>query len=297
MRRLLSGHTSLIALGSGEKANITEYLRELADLINKYSRTVRFEARASGGGVSNLGSVESGDADMGISHPDVAKEAFEGTGDFAGTPHNNLRHLTTVGIGAQLIYTLADSVITSLSDLRGKKINMMGGTGTNVIGRMMLRAADIDPDRDAYCERMPAGDSIGAMIEGKFDATFRFVFVPADYRKMFGTDRSLKFITVEQNLIDKIAGQHGPYYLGHSIEGSELGIDGNVFCLAMYSMLLIRKQVDPEAAYEVLKIFYEHSDELTGGFRGVKPKEGLLGLSIPFHPGAEKFYREKGLIN
>ena len=61
-------------------------------------------------------------------------------------------------------------------------------------------------------------------------------------------------------------------------------------------MLLIRKQVDPEAAYEVLKIFYEHSDELSGGFRGVKPKDGLLGLSIPFHPGAEMYYREKGLI-
>ncbi|MCH8022943.1 MAG: hypothetical protein IH932_04285, partial [Thaumarchaeota archaeon] len=69
----MSGHNSLVALGSGEKANVTEYLRELADLINKYSRSVTFEARASGGGVSNLGLVESGAADMGITHPDVAK--------------------------------------------------------------------------------------------------------------------------------------------------------------------------------------------------------------------------------
>lgn len=293
----MSGYTPLIALGSGEKANITEYLRELADLINKYSRSVRFEARASGGGVSNLGLVDSGAADLGITHPDVAKDAFEGTGDFAGTPHSNLRHLTTIGIGAQLLYTLSDSPINSLSDLRGRRINMMGGTGTNVIGRLMLNAVDIDPDEDAYCERMPVGDSIGAMIDGKFEATFRFVFVPADYRRMFGTDKSLKFISVEQGLIAKIASEQGPFFLGHSIEGSELGLDESVFCLAMPSMLLIRKQVDPEAAYEVLKILYEHSDEMTGGFRGIKPQDGLLGLSIPSHPGSEKYYREKGLIN
>ena len=297
MRRFLSGYTSLKALGSGEKANVTEYLRELADFINRYSRSVRFEARASGGGISNLGSVESGAADMGITHPDVAKDALEGTGEFEGNPHINLRHLTTVGIGAQLLYTLADSPINSLSDLRGKKINMMGGTGTNVIGRLMLKAVDIDPDKDAYCERMPVGDSIGAMRDGKFEATFRFVFVPADYRKIFGNDRSIKFISVEQRLIDKIAEQRGPFFLGHSIEGIELGMDRNVFCLAMPSMLVIRKQVDPEAAYEVLKILFEHSEEMTGGFRGIKPRDGLRGLSIPFHPGAEKYYREKGLVN
>jgi len=293
----LSGHNSLVALGSGEKANVTEYLRELADLINKYSRSVTFEARASGGGVSNLGLVESGAADMGITHPDVAKAAFEGTGDFAGTPHKNLRHLTTMGIGAQLIYTLADSPIKSLSDLRGRRINMMGGTGTNVIGRLMLKAVEIDPDKDAYCERMPVGDSIGAMKDGKFEATFRFVFVPADYQKIFGTDKSLRFISVEQSLIDKIAEQQGPFFLSHSIKGSELGMNDSVLCLAMPSMLLIRKQVDPEAAYEVLKILYEHSDEMNGGFKGVKPQDGLLGVSIPFHPGSEKYYREKGLIS
>ncbi len=293
----MSGYTSLTALGSGEKANVTEYLRELADLINKYSSFVGFEARASGGGVSNLGLVESGAADMGITHPDVAKDAFEGTGDFAGTAHKNLRHLTTVGIGAQLLYTPADSPINSLSDLRGKRINMMGGTGTNVIGRLMLKAVDIDPDKDAYCERMPVGDSIGAMRDGKFEATFRFIFVPADYRKMFGSDKSLKFISVEQLLIDKIAEQQGPFFLGHSIEGSKLGMDESVYCLAMPSMLVIRKQVDPEAAYEVLRILFEHSDEMTGGFSGIKPRDGLRGLSIPFHPGSEKYYREKGLIN
>ncbi len=288
--------TSLIAVGSGENTGITRHLRELAELINKYSDSVRFEGRSSDGGPANIGLVETGAADIGITHPDLVRDAFEGKGDFAGKVHDNLRNLTTIGRGAQILYTRADSPINSISDLRGKRIIMQGGTGTGVMGRLMLKAAGIDPDKEAYCERMPGDKATEALRDGSFDAIFVFVFVPANYRRLLGDGKDIKLIAVEQTLIDNIADEHGKFYVSYDLDGSELGLE-KVLCLAMPVILIIRKEVDPDTVYEVLKILYEHSDEMNGGFKGVKAQDGPLGLSIPYHVGSERYFREKGIIS
>ena len=289
--------TPLIAVGSGENTGITRNLRELAELINKYSASVRFEGRASDGGPSNIGLVNSGVADIGVTHPDLVRDAFEGSGDFNGKPHENLRHLTTIGMGAQILYTLANSPISSLSDLKGKRIIMQGGTGTGVMGRLMLKAAGIDPDKEAYCERMPGDKATVALRDGSFDAIFVFVFIPANYKRLLGDGKDIKLIPIDQQIIDRIAEQHGKFYMSYNFDGSELGLSSRVLCLAMPVVLVIRKQVPPDAAYEVLKILYEHSSEMTGGFRTVKPQDGLLGCTISPHLGAEKYYREKGIFS
>jgi len=292
----------LIVLGSGEKSNVTKNLREFAGVINRNSSIVRMEAQGSDGSMDNVGKLESGSADISIADQTIAKDAFEGLGDFANKPHANLRHLVTFGLGGMVLYTLETSSIRSVEDLRGKRIIMQGGSASNIHGRIILQAAQIDPDRDSYCERIlhtSTRDPLSEMQDGKFDASFVWLAMPLDLKRYSFFQRSgvrLRFISLEQQVLDKVKEKFGDDYLAYKIESSRLGEKQDVTTLAMTMHLLARKEVSQDAAYEVIRLLYEHTDELSGGFKGINSKHGLLGQKIPLHPGAELFFRKAGLL-
>ncbi len=271
----------------------------LAELIDSYIEGYSAIVEVTGASVENVALVAAGESDLALALADTVYQAYTGTGTEAleGRTLDTLRSLAAIYPNAIQIVTVEGSGITSLADLRGKRLSVGApASGTEVSARTLLEANGISYD-DFRPERLNFNETANALRDGQIDAGFWSVGPPTSSILDLASTRNIVLIPLsEEEIAAAIAAEptFAPYTLR---EGLYPGVTSGVPTISTPNVLIADASMDEGLAYEIVKTMYEHVDELIAihpAANDTTVEFSLTSSPIPFHPGALRYYEEIG---
>ncbi len=273
----------------------------LATMINKYVKGYQATAHPSGASIENIRAVMKKQDGLALSMPDTAFQAYKGLEAFAGKPTKELRGLmATYPIDIQF-FVLADSPIKSMADIKKKQYRVAvgaPGSGTEAMARYVLGVYGITYD-DIKEEFLSATETSEAMKDDNLDVGIVTLGTPAPTLMDLSTDRAIRFLDVEPEVAQKINKEFPAYFPVTIPAGTYKGQDKPHHTLAWMGLFLVHQDMGEQVAYDILAAVFDHKDELDrihAQFKGITLDNAVKGMPIPWHPGAEKFFRERGKI-
>ncbi|MGH9147634.1 MAG: TAXI family TRAP transporter solute-binding subunit [Vicinamibacterales bacterium] len=254
----------------------------------------------TGGSGENVRLVGSGDGHMGIAYGGDAHQGYFGEEDFAGAPQNNLRAVGLLFWGYSHLVVLKDSGIRSVADLANKRIAIGGtGSGSALAGERIFRHLGLlDKMKVSYLGGSAASE---ALKDGQVDS----------YHWQSGAPNAAVLDTVATHAVDLLdlaapARASGfadkfPYYLlGEIPAGAYKGIDKPVPTVVTGTYWIVHKDVPENIVYEMTRAAYsdeghQHMEQTFRPLADMTREQALKGLTIPLHPGAQRFWQELGI--
>jgi len=205
------------------------------------------------------------------------------------------------------IVTYEGSGINSLYDLKGKRVSTgPPASGTEEQALYVLSALGIDPDKDFIREKLSPADSGSAMKDGKLDAFFWSGAVPTSSIVDLATTPGfkIKFIPIPGEIADKIIQKYPAVFHKTKIpKGAYPGLEEDVETIGITAVLAVMKDFPEDRLYEIAKAIFGHLDELAAAWKKASkltPELAYMQASEEarkyIHPGAEKFFKEMGVI-
>ncbi|GAB3776843.1 TAXI family TRAP transporter solute-binding subunit [Ramlibacter monticola] len=259
-------------------------------------------AQASNGSLANVNAIAGGSLEAGLSQADVATWAYTGTGAFEGKGKvTDLRMIANLYPESLHLVVKKGSGIRSVADLKGKRVALdEPGSGTLINARMVLAAwgvkeSDIRPD---YIKPNQAGDKLK---DGSLDAFFFVGGAPAGaIAELASSGVGIELVPIAGAQADALR-KSSPYFAVDTIPANTYKDVPAVQTLAVGAQLVTSAKLDTQTVYEITKAMYSEGAQKTlaaGHAKGrfITRENAVQGVGIPFHPGAEKFYKEAGLI-
>ena len=297
-----AAESNRLAIG-GASSGGTGYIISsgVAKLIDQYIPDTYATVEATGGSVENAKLVDAGRCQLAIMMSDVAKYAFESQKPFT-KPHRNLR-LLLIGQPSLLHFVVrADSGIESISDLKGKRVGV-GAPGSSCAAIMVpavLRAYGMSYD-DIKEYMIGQSETGTALADRNISCGVFYTGVPSSVVSELSTSRKIKLLTVSEEKARKIL-QEAPYFAMEQIpKGTYKGQDKNVLAIGNATAFAVNASVPDELAYNIVKALDEHMNEWKkihpgARFYTVERTVAFGERAIPFHPGATKYFKNKGLL-
>ena len=274
-----------------------------AELVNKYMDGYTAVAEVTGASVENVGLISRGDSDIALALADTVYQAYTGTGAFDGQDGRpgaleNLRALGSAYPNAVHIVALAGSGITTLQDLKGKRISVGApGSGTEVSAQTILNANGITYD-DLSAQRLNFNETADALRDGQLDAGFLSVGPPTSSLLDLATTRDVVLISLTEEEVQASI-DADPTFASYTIaSGLYPGQDADVTTVGTPNVIVVGAEMDEELAYTLIKTIYDHIDEVIAVHPSAKdttPEFSLESTPIPLHPGALRYYEEQGM--
>ncbi|MFD1778707.1 TAXI family TRAP transporter solute-binding subunit [Fredinandcohnia salidurans] len=273
---------------------------EMANVWNKNIDNVNVTSTESGASVENLAKISNGEFDLGMTVNLPAYNALNGTGDFEGKKVENFAFIGHIYPEVLQIITRESTGVETIADLKGKRIAIgPPGSGTQTATKAVLAAYGInDGDYEAYQEGF--GDAKSKLQDGTIDASFGLLGLPdAGIDELQASVGDVKFLEVTGDELTTVEETSG--YTGYTIKAGSyewLKEDANV--VSAYAVLVANTDtVNDELAYQLAKVMLEKASENTHAQAAHMTKENALsGLGdLPIHPGAEKYYKEIGILD
>jgi TRAP transporter TAXI family solute receptor len=199
------------------------------------------------------------------------------------------------------VIALGSSNIRSIADLRAKVVSTGSpGSGTEIIATRILRAAGLDPDADVTRQGLGVSESAGALKDGKIAAFFWSGGLPsAAVQDLAHTTGITIRMIPTGDLVARLQQEHGALYSAATVPvASYPGIEAAIPVVGVENVLVANASMPEPLAYDVTRLLFEKQPELAG----IHPEARNLSLDraagqtpAPFHPGAIRFYREKGV--
>jgi uncharacterized protein len=259
-------------------------------------------AQASNGSVANVNGIAGGALESGFSQADVATWAQKGTGIYEGKPNvPGLRLIANLYPESVHIVARKGSGIKTVFDLKGKRVALdEPGSGTLVNARLILAAhdikeADIKPE---YIKPNQAGDK---MKDGSLDAFFFVGGAPAGaIAELASSGAGIELIPIDGPQADGLR-MASPFFSPDNIPAETYKGVGAVRTLSVGAQWVTSDKADAATVYEITKALYGEAAQkmlAAGHAKGklITKENAVKSAGIPFHPGAEKFYREAGLL-
>lgn len=259
-------------------------------------------AQASNGSLANVNAVASGSMEAGFSQSDVASWAYTGTGVFEGKGKvADLRAIANLYPESIHVVVKKGSGIKSVADLKGKRVALdEPGSGTLINARMVLAAygvkeSDIKPE---YIKPNQAGDKLK---DGSLDAFFFVGGAPAGaISELASSGTGIELLPLAGPQADSLM-KSSPWFAVDNIAANTYKDVPAVQTLAVGAQLVTSAKIDTNTVYEITKAMYSDAAQKAlqaGHAKGkfITKENAVKGVGIPFHPGAEKFYKEAGLL-
>ena len=259
-------------------------------------------AQSSAGSVANVNAVMSGAAESGFSQADVATWAYTGTGVWQGRPAvKGLRLIANLYPESVHIVARKGSGIKTVADLKGKRVALdEPGSGTLINARTILAAyglkdSDLKPE---YIKPNQAGDK---MKDGALDAFFFTGGAPAGaIAELAASGAGIEIVAITGAQADALRKGSGFFAPDTIPAGTYKGV-GEVSTLAVGAQWVTSDKADANLVYEIVKKLYSADGQKAMGAGHAKGKyitkeNAVKGAGIPFHPGAERFYKEAGVL-
>jgi len=271
----------------------------MAQAITEYAPGIKATAVTSGASVVNARKVGNLEAEFGFMQNDVAYYAYHGVEMFKDAKVDKLRGVATLYPEIIQIVTLKESGIKTIYDLKGKRVAVGApGSGTAVDALQILNAAGIDESNTdiRYLDFKEVSDSLK---DRTIDAGFIVAGIPTAAVGDIAAVRDVAIVEVPDEIYQKLKEEY-PFYTQVTIPaGTYKGVDEDVKTVAVLAMLATNADLPEDLVYEVTKAIFEHRDVLEAAHKraaDITLETALEGMPIPLHPGAEKYYKEKGLI-
>ncbi|MEQ8321879.1 MAG: TAXI family TRAP transporter solute-binding subunit [Rhodospirillales bacterium] len=266
--------------------------------------------QTSGGGLANVAIVSAGQAELGIIHNIELKAAAEGQAPFKA-PVNNLRAIGVLYNWApmQMVITakFADEYgIKTMRDVAEKKPplriavnqrgNMVQETNRQILAAYGVSYEDIE-SWGGQIVFAPGGDMVNLFNDGRIDMGGNGVFVPDKRFVQVSQTMDLRILPLDQDVIEKVSAQTGaePYVIS---AGGYPWQEEDVPTVALSAVLVANSAMSDDIAYNLAKAITVHVDKIRAVHKAMKKLSPDLFASlkvIPYHPGAERYYREVGL--
>ncbi len=254
---------------------------------------------SSGASKANILDVDDGIVDMAIVQNDVMDYAYNGTSLFADV--GAIKSFSTLGAAyAEVcqIVAKADSGIKTVADLKGKKVSVGdSGSGVEFNAQQILGAYDITFE-DIDKQNLSFQASADALKDGKIDAFFCTAGAPTVAITDLSTTTGIVLVEIDEEHLAKLQSEYGFYAAYNVPAGTYNGIDADVTTVAVKATFIVSNELDEETVYQLTKAIYENKDEYSHEKASEMSLEyAVSSISVPFHPGAERYYKEVGAIS
>lgn len=289
---------NLSMVTGGESGTYYAYGGMIANVLSEKLDGIVITASTSGASVANARSINKKEADLAILQNDVFDYAYRGVESFADD--GKLENIATIGtLYPEVIQIVAteSSGIKSVADLKGKRVSVGDlGSGTEANARQILEAYGLTYNDLGKVEYLGFGDSSTAIQQMVIDAAFVTAGVPNPAILELNAMVKVQLVPVEGAPVDALIAKY-PFYSTYKIDdGAYEGMAG-VNTVTILATLTCSKDLDEETVYQVTKGLFENKGNISHPKAEVlSPENALQGVSVPFHPGAEKYYKEIGLL-
>ena len=259
---------------------------------------VKTQVQATKASVENLILLQQGRGELAFALGDSLKAAWEGEEE-AGFK-SKLDRLRTIGAiypnYIQIVAT-SDSGIKTLADLKGKSLSVGAPkSGTELNSRAILAAAGLTYRSIGKVEYLPFAESVDLMKNRQLDATLQSAGLGVASLKDLSTATEITVVSVPKAVVDKI----GPPFVPATIPANTYaGQDKDVPTAAVVNYLVTSSAVPDDLAYQMTRLIFESLPELADAHaagKEIKLNAAAAGSPVPLHPGAIRYYREKGLM-
>ncbi len=259
-------------------------------------------AQSANGSVANVNAIQSGTLEVGMVQSDVAYWAYSGTGVWEGKePVKKLRALAALYPESIHIVTTRDSGISNVKDFKGKRVSLdQPGSGTLVDARIVLEAYGIDEDKDITAEYLKGNPATEKLKDGQIDAFFSVAGWPKSAIVDAVTTADATLVPIDGAERDAILSKYR-FFSKDVIPANAYSGVPETQTISVGAQLVISADVDEELVYQVTKALWNKQSRklLDNGHakgKSITQETALEGIGIPLHPGAERFYREAGLL-
>jgi TRAP transporter TAXI family solute receptor len=274
----------------------------MAAILSKYVQGMQATAEVTGGSVANLQLIGTGKPYLAMTMVDAGLDAYKGQDKFTGKPVA-VRTLMVMYPNRMHVVTIEGSGITKMSDLKGKRVSTgSGGSATEVMAFRVIEAAGLDKDKDMRRERLGVAESANALKDRKIDAFFWVGGLPTAAVSDLANSPGVKIKMIDHaDLVAKMNQKYGNLYVQDRIpKETYRGMERDNPQATVMNLLVANQSMDEKTAYNIVKTVFEHRDELirvhkeAENFKLENQKTAAAG-GIPWHPGALRYYKEKGL--
>jgi len=267
----------------------------VASLINKYVPEVDVRVEVTGGAVENPRLVGKGNTDIGITNGNTGYYAVKAMKPY--TESLPIRAIASMYPSVFHMVTKKDSPVQTLADIRGRPVAVgPAGGGTiallhNLLTVYNMSVKDFKPSYISYT------DGSMALQDGNVDASILLAGAPTSAVKELIVRTPIRFFKMEESEVSKFLKEY-PFYVRVVIPKSYYNTDSDVLTVGAGNLLIVNEKMDADMAYKITAALYDHVDE----FKKVHPATKVVSLEsapnsvISLHPGAERYFKEKGVL-
>lgn len=301
----IDAQVRLLSLVTGGTAGVYFPLGgAMAEIWNRAVPGVRVASQSSGASVVNIQNMARGDAHLGLVQNDVAYYANNGTEVFAEPGSNRPRPVAGIRGIAMLypetiqIVTLRGKGIGRIEDLRGKRVVVGApGSGTEANARQILTVHDIFY-RELRADFISFAAGIDQLRDGNADVVFITAGTPTAAVTDLASNRDVVLVPVSDEALQALRARW-PFYTRVVVPTDAYrGLGGPVRTVAVMAMLVARGDLPEDLVYNLTKALWENLDRMRAAHargRDLELTRALDGMPVPVHPGAQRFYRERGV--
>lgn len=288
---------SLKMATGGTTGTYYAYSGTVSQVLSSKLPNIKFNVQSTGASKANIYLVADGEADIAIVQNDVMYYAYKGIDLFDGEAVSGFSAMA--GLYAEVCQIVANDKVTSIEDLRGKRVSVGDvGSGCEFNARQILEAYGISFD-DIEVHNLSFGDSATALKDDKIDAFFCVAGAPTTAISELATSNAIHLLEVDDEHAAKLMEQY-PFYTQYSVPANTYkGVAEDVKTVAVVATYIVSDQLDEDLVYQITKALFENADEIAAAHpKGAEldPEYSVSSISIPIHPGAEKYYKEIGVL-
>ncbi|MBL26007.1 MAG: C4-dicarboxylate ABC transporter substrate-binding protein [Rhodospirillaceae bacterium] len=300
-------------IGLGHAANADEYRMmtgpqggswyplggAIANLVRETMPDVSIRV-LPGGGIANVLAVEKGKAQLSFGNANSTADAIAGRPPF-GEEAPHIRHVATLYPQVFQVIVAADSGINSIADMKGRNVavGLRGHTGEQ-IARQLLGVEGLTYDDLGSVNHVNYTDSVSLMKDGHIDAFMIITTIPASAVMDVATARSVRVMDIPDGTFEALREKHNPNYVRRTIPANTYPDQPDpVQTLGTWTHLIAADTIPDEVVYTLVKSLDEHRADLgaiVSAMKDVSVETFATDVGVPFHPGAERYYREVGVL-
>jgi TRAP transporter TAXI family solute receptor len=295
---------TFITIGTGGQTGVYFVVgQSICRLVNRGTaeHNIRCTAPSTGGSIANINAIAAGDMEMGVAQSDWQFHAYNGSSQFEGSQVPDLRAVFSVHPEPFNVVARADSGIATFEDLLGKRVNVGSpGSGQRATMEVVMNALGWSIDDFALASELAPAEQSAALGDNNVDAIIFTVGHPNGSIQEATSTVDARLIPVEGPVIDALVAEN-PYYAYATIPGGMYaGTDEDVTTFGVRATFVTSANVPDDVIYTVVSAVFDNFDRfrsLHPAFANLQEEEMISsGLSAPLHPGAERYYRERGWI-
>ena len=274
----------------------------MAQLFNQKITGIKASAGATAGTPQNVLLMQKKEAEVAFAQNGVAYYAYNGMEMFKDKPTKFLRGITNLYPNVMHIVVAASSNIKSIKDFEGKKfVPGAIGSATEINSKEILGLYGLDykDKKNVKGEYLGYSEAAEALKDGRVDGILIAGGLPTSAVLDAASSLKIRILSLEPDMIAKLK-QTMPWYYEITIpKGTYIGQTEDVHTVAVANLLICREDLSNDLVYDMTKTLHDNQKDLVAAHsaaKDMKLQDALKGMTVPLHPGAEKYYKEKGIV-